>query len=566
MFTAYDKTNNTFSMGLNSFTCAGASFGISVKMANHTNPKYLGEWGNGSTYLTTMKGASNATGKDSLIMLVPVHHGRVIPYAVETSPYELKLRTEYGDICCCFAESSLLLIKGENNLGLRLEKECGPHGVLRKRGEKGWELTESLISCFVFNPEIGEIDVNPKWELERMSTPLIRAEVKPAEDGTFLLSVEETEDLGYVRKSYPSYEEGLAAVKADWSDFYGKIAPEGGEKTADEAAAYVLWSMLEQPSGRLKRSLIHSDYTHAATTANACLITAALKNDLPLALEILLGQLDQQEESGEIPSLFDHTNRDCINAGLPLQGWAINKLMEAHDFNTEVSKETLQILYDGYSKWADWFLKYRDDNEDGIPQTEGPVEAGCEDSAIFKHFYVVELPEVCAYLALLNEKLADIAGILGLDEEKAAWQAKAEEYVEKTLTFWTGTRFIGRDHYTGCIINTESLQFYRPLVLGERLPKEVVEIMAEDLTVGNGYLGKGGLLSQRMTSPDYSRLSINSGGIIASENLMIIDGLMAAGQKDLAKEAAEMYCKGVGRAFGSAETAAAYFLLKEIAK
>ncbi len=566
MFTAYDKLNNTFSMGMNSFTSAGASFGISVKMANHTNPAHLGEWGNGATYLTSMKGASNAMNNGTLIQLVPVHHGRVIPFAIENSPYEMKYRTEYGDICCCFAEPTLLLIKGENNLGLKIEKSCGEHGVIRKRGQKGWELTEALISCFVFYPQIGEIAMDSKWELERMSTPLIRGEVVPAEDGTFAISIEETEDLGYVRESYPTYEEGLAAAKASWEEFYGKIAPEGGEKTADEAAAYTLWSMLEQPSGRLKNSIIHTNYTNAAPTWTTCLITAALKNDLPLALELLLSQLDQQEPNGEIPSLFDHTNRDCLNAGLPLQGWALNKLMEANDFKAEVPEETLKALYEGYSKWADWFLKYRDDDEDGIPQTEGSVEAGCVDSPIFKYFYVVELPEVCAYLTLLNEKLADLAGMLGLEEEQAVWKMKAEEYINKTLAFWNGERFVGRDHYTGAMLNTESLQFYRPLVLGKRLPEQIVEIMAEDLTVGNGYLVKGGLLSQRMTSKDYSKLSVNGGSILAADNLMIIDGLMAAGKEDLAKEIAAMYVKGVGKGFADAETAAAYFVLKEIAK
>lgn len=563
MFTAYDKLNNTYSMSTTSFTCAGASFGISAKMANHTNPRYIGEWGNGATYLTTKKGASNSMGNNALIQLVPVHHGRVIPFALETSPYEMKFRTEYGDICCCFADPDLMLIKGENNLGLKIEKECREHGVIRRRGENGWELTEALIGCFVFNPLIGEIEMNTKWELERMSTPLIRGEVKPAEDGSFLLSIEGTEDLGYIRESYPTYEEGLAAVKADFDAFYAKLAPEGGEKTADELAAYILWSMQEEPSGRLKRSIIHSDYTHAAPTWTACLIAGALKNDLPLALEILLGQLDQQEDNGEIPSLFDHTNRDCMNAGLPLQGWALNKLMAAHDFKEEVDEETLKALYEGYSKWFDWFMKYRDDDKDGVPQIEGAVEAGCEDSPIFKNFYVVELPEVCAYFALLCERLGDLAGILGLNEE-GAWHAKGKEFIDKTLVFWNGKQFTGRDHYTGSVINTESLQFYRPLVLGKRLPDEIIETMAEDLTVGNGYLVKGGLLSQRMTSPDYSKLTINGGSIIAAENLMVIDGLMEAGQTELAKEAAAMYCKGLGKGIGNAETAAAYFWLKEI--
>ena len=90
------------------------------------------------------------------------------------------------------------------------------------------------------------MDMDPKWELERLSTPYVRGEIFPEEDGAFLLSIEETTDCGYLRDCYPTYEEGLANVKADWESFYTKLP--GAEDKNKEKAAFMLWAMIERPT------------------------------------------------------------------------------------------------------------------------------------------------------------------------------------------------------------------------------------------------------------------------------------------------------------------------------
>ena len=71
--------------------------------------------------------------------------------------------------------------------------------------------------------------------------------------------------------------------------------------------------------------------------------------------------------------------------------------------------------------WDAWFDEYRDDDKDGIVQTEGMIECGCEDSPVFAKYYIVELPEINAELALLEEAIGDLAGMLDLSEEKEKW-------------------------------------------------------------------------------------------------------------------------------------------------
>ena len=574
MFSMYDKIeNNTYEIRSTAFTARDATFGFITRPLMHAPFIHQGKWGTVTLHLSSGKGAADTTPPDSYMQLVPVHHGEEIAFAMEMKAEELLLHTAYGDIRCCFAEPGLLLMNGEGGLGIRFETMMPPHGVIRKRGENAWERRISGVSCFVFNAVAGKMEMNAKWEMERLCTPYVRGEIVPEEDGTFLLSIEETEALGRVRESYPTYEEGLARVKEDWNSFYTRLP--GKEDKNKEKAAFMLWSMFEGPSGRLKRSILHTTFQKAAPAWKTCLMTAAFSENLLLATDLLLGQLDQQAENGLIPGFFDHFNYDALNAGPPLQGWALKQLMKKNDLKTALSEDTLRRLYEGYAKWAVWFNEYRDDDGDGIVQTEGALEGGCTDSPIFDKYYIVELPDINAELALLEESVGDLAGMLDLPEEKDAWHAKSRERIRRLLdTFWNGERFVGFDHETKETIDSKSLQFYRPLILGERLPAGIIDKMSEDLTFANGFLLPCGFLSQHMDSPEFSRLSIDGGNVNSWDNLLIATGLQDAGKTELAKEAAAAYCSGLVQpaspffnavmGFGSAETAAAYVILNEL--
>ena len=576
MFSMYDKIeNNIYEIRSTAFTVRDATFGFITRPLMHAVFQHQGKWGTVTLHLSSGKGAADTTPPDSYMQLVPVHHGEEIAFAMEMKAEELTLHTAYGEIRCCFAEPGLLLLKGDGGLGIRFETMLPPHGVIRKRGENAWERRVSGVSCFVFNAISGTMKMNAKWEMERLCTPYVRGEIVPEEDGTFFLSIDETEELGRVRDSYPTYEEGLAAVTADWKEFCAKLP--GADELNKEKAAFMLWSMFERPSGRLTRSIIHSTFQKAAPVWKACLITAALADNVSSVKEILFGQIDQQAENGLIPNFFDHYNYDALNAGPPLQGWALKKLMEKNDLKDVLSEDEIRRLYEGYAAWAAWFDAYRDDDGDGIVQTEGMLEAGCEDSPIFGKYYVVELPDINAELALLEEAVGDLAGMLGLSEEKDKWYAKSKARIQKILdTFWNGERFVGLDHETKAVIDTQSLQFYRPLILGDRLPAEVIDKMAEDLEFANGFLTPCGFLSQHMDSPDFSRLSIDGGSVNSWDNILVTTGLADAGKTDLAKEAAAAYISGLVApttgfynsvpGFNTAETAAAYFILKELAE
>ncbi len=573
MFNVHDALpKSVYSIATQVFTRAGSYLGVAAKPFRHTKMQDMGRWGTTDIFLVTGRGgAAGARGGNQGMKLRPVHHGVRVPFAVQGSPTELTLLTAYGSIRFCFAETGLLLIRGENDLHLRLEADLDLHRIIRKREGQSWELGQSASCCLVYTPVVGTLELTAPFDMDKLSTPQVRGEVFPDETGTFLFAVEEFRELGYVRPRYPDYEEGLRSAEADWQSFLARFpAPPDLPADARERAVYQTWSMLTKPSGRAKHTQIWRDFGHVTDAFQSCLCAAALGCDLPLAVELLLGQLDEQAPSGQIPVFFDDMRGLTQTVVPPAQGWALDQLMRTHDLKAELSAETLGALYDGFSKWADWYDAYR--SVDGLPRYESGEESGLEDSPVFRAQPCAALPDLSAFLALLEEKLGDLAGMLGRDAQP--WYARSRARIARMIAaFWNGKRFVGYAA-DGAVIDTESLLFYRPLILGDRLPPEIVAAMAEDLSEGNGYLTPAGFLSQRFTSPEYDPLRPGAGRIVAAENLLVTLGLLRAGESAAAKEAARRWCgallQGVSpvwpaeRGFPNAVTAAAFHLLSTL--
>jgi len=568
-----------YSIATQYFTRAGAMFGVVARPSRHTKPQDMGRWGTAELHIATGRGgaAGLRTGNNLCMQLIPVHHGVRVPFALHATATELYIETAYGTIRCCFASRRLLLVRSGNGLGLLLEKNLDSHCILHRRNENSWESIHQACCCMVYTPVKGDLRMKADFDIIALSTPQVRGEALPDADGELLLAIEEFPQFGIVRDSYPTYEEGLADVSADWEAYLAKLpaAPEYGN--GRERAAYQTWSMLTSPAQLVKHTQIWKDFGHMANAFETC-VCAAAAPDPELAADLLLGQLDNQSPDGQVIAACDDTRGlyQCVTA--PVQGWALEVLMHRFDLAGTVPKEKLQALYDGLTAWRNWYDTNRTADGCGMPRYEGCEESGYEGSPVFAEHFAAQLPDLSAMLALLEEKLGDLAGTLGRGAgEREAWYESSRTRIRNMLdSFWNGSRFIGRGSDGGAELSTESLIFYRPLILGRRLPEEVLEAMTEDLSEGNGFLTPAGFLTQRVTSPDYDPLSASAGRIRPAESALITTGLLWAGKTEAASEAAQRYCSALlrpvsaawpaERGFPSAVTAAAYQLLSRIAQ
>lgn len=485
--------------------------------------------------------------KGELMQIAPTYNGKTIGFAIHTTPTELTLRTAYGEIHCCYAESDLLYIKGENGLGLRIRKDYTAHEFVKPRGEFAWESMNNWRGCCcLLNPLAGRIKMHAPWDLEKLCTPIMEGFIEPDDTGRFLLTIEETIWSSHVRDSYPTYEEALADVSADWNVFLEKCIPHFSKslEVRRDEAAYILWAHIVDPSYRLKHQMMYMFSFFPGSQWQMSHHAFALHRDIKMAMDFLMVPFDQASPLGQLPDYYDDSYGGFQAIKPPIHGWALKWIMKNHDLKKEVDQDTLEYIYKGLSKWVNWFFTYRDDDHDGIPQYEHGDETGLDDNSVFQISNVMETPDLSAFLALNYEALGDLAKILDKDQETIdEWYRLSKALIDKMIkTFWKDGRFIALVSGSHQEVRTESILYYLPIVLGKRLPQEIITKIAEDLGKEGDWLTNYGLASEKLTSEDFRLAGMACGPVLPPINLMIAYGLYDAGEEKLAKKIALRFC------------------------
>jgi putative NADH-flavin reductase len=532
-----------FSVAAFPFYRAGGYFG--VHLAQGTDDSY----GSAELFFGSRRGLAPADA--NLFNFAPTYRGNKVACAVQASAAELTVRTRYGSLYLCFAEPSLLLIRGDPDMGIRLNKNMVSHQQLKRRGKNAWERVDGYSGCLIFRALRGNGVLDAPWVWEDLCTPRAQLDINPDSGEGILLAVEEFPYAGWVRDDYPSYEEGLESSRKDWEGFLASIprfsAPFDEKR---EAAAYALWSHLAGPSGKIKRPYMYMFPSFAGSSWQQCFNAVALGSiDLGISTELLLNMLDEQSPVGQLPDFYDDSRVSGGQLKPPIQGWALKLLMKNHDLSKAVPRDKLEALYTGFARWGDWFMKYRDDDRDGLPQYDSGDESGCDDGTVFKYSAAMKTPDLCAELALLWESLGDIAKGLGKDpEETEGWYRRSREMIDRMIkTFWNGRRFIALVSGTREVVATDSCEYYLPIILGDRLPREIVDQLAADLSVEGDLLTPYGLASERLSSSDEVALNMHMARayVLPPYNMLIATGLYDAGKKELARIIASRYCRTV---------------------
>jgi putative NADH-flavin reductase len=515
---------------------------LGVYLAPGTNDSY----GSAELFFGSRRGTAPPNG--NLFNFAPIYKGNRVACAVQAGATELTVRTRHGSLYLCFAEPSLVLVRGDPGMGIRLSKTMTSHQQLKRRGAGAWESIMGYSGSLIFRALQGKGVLDAPWVWEELSTPRAQLDINP-EEGSILLAVEEFPYAGWVRDRYPSYGEGLENSQRDWEEFLAAIPhfPAPFEEKR-EAAAYALWSHIAGPSGRIRRPYMYMFPAYSASSWQQCFNAAALGSiDLNLSTELLLNMLDQQSPAGQLPDFYDDSRLSGAQLKPPIQGWTLKLLMKKHDLAGAVPQDKLEALYQGFARWGDWFMKYRDDDHDGLPQYDCGDESGCDDGTVFKYSPSMETPDLCAELALLWEALGDIAKMLGKDGEEAeGWYRRSKDMIGRMIeTFWNGERFIALVNETHEVVATDSCEYYLPIILGKRLPQEIIDKLAADLAVEGDFLTPYGLASERLSASDEIALNMHMARayVLPPYNMLILTGLYDAGKEALAKKIANRYCR-----------------------
>lgn len=321
-----------------------------------------------------------------------------------------------------------------------------------------------------------------------------------------------------------------------------EVPPEFAETRA--AAAHLLWSFSVAKAGFLKRDalLMSKNWMDRVWSWDHCFNAIALAPGHPdLAWDSFIAPFDFQDGAGCLP---DAIGEGAVAHGFvkpPVHGWALRRMMAVADF----SRDRLAEAFDRLGRWTRWWLSRRDRDGDGLCEYDHGNDSGWDNGTAFLRLPPVETPDLAAFLAIQCDVLADLARRLDRPAGEAAeWTRLADAQIaamDRAL-FDEAGRPLVRAAYTHDTFSPDTLMLRIPVLLGDRLPERLRAPLVADLE-SDRFLAEWGYATESPRSPFYKNDGYWRGPIWAPSTLLVCDGLRACGRPDLARRAAERFCR-----------------------
>ena len=224
----------------------------------------------------------------------------------------------------------------------------------------------------------------------------------------------------------------------------------------------------------------------------------------------------------------------------PIHGWALRRLREAGVLTGQRLGEAYRML----ARLAEGWLRTMDWDGDGVCQYLHGNDSGWDNCSAIGWGQAVEAPDLSAYLVACMDELAIEADELCLTAEAENWRNRSDNLLSTFLAHsWDGERFRVLENGTHREIeDADSLLPFLPLILGDRLPKEIFDKLTAGLTEENRFLTPYGLATESVKSPYYKPDGYWLGPIWAPPTMFIADGLRRGGAETLAREIARRFC------------------------
>lgn len=492
-------------------------------------------------FAMTNMGASNNYRQ---IMLSATKDGFPLPCVINTTPYEVSIETRHGSIHFCIGEKKLVMARGENGLGLRvtplakLYQACS----IEMMNESRSQLIDFDMSRVLLTPIIGTIAPNMDF-----------IDILPNENGIVQAAFEDCLFDPEFRplENFPSYEQCVANVKEDFDGFCEKIMPKLPDEFDDLRlqALWQTWSMMVEPDEEndYKRpmvKMVHSIFEQAFVWQMP-MQAIWLSNDPALSWEILCSSFEFQDKHGR---LADAVSFKAVPGSIalkpPVQGMALMWLMD-HGIIDKAAPtlEEKKWLLERLIKWTDFYYNYRDLDHDGLCEYQRFLETGWEDAPQYMMGMPQASPDLNALLALQLEAIAKFGATVGMPEDvQEQYLKRSKDTIAKIIkAFWDGEHWFSFNISTNQKSDSDNLPLHLPIILGERLPQEIIDKTIANLFRDGGFNTKYGIITEAMDSK-YFHNGFSAGSVITPAHFFMCYALDACDRPELAKELALKYC------------------------
>ncbi|MEZ5885434.1 MAG: hypothetical protein R3D56_00820 [Paracoccaceae bacterium] len=329
-----------------------------------------------------------------------------------------------------------------------------------------------------------------------------------------------------------------AEAARDFADWLS-LAPPGCKDEARRLAAYLLWANTVPAEGALTRPAIYmskNDMINIWSWDNAFSALGVAAMDGALAFDQFGAIFDHQHPSGLLPDFVNDRDVSFAFTKPPVHGWAVLRLIERHP--DWLTGDRRQALVGWLSAQVGYWLTHARKGGSSLPVYFHGNDSGWDNATFFADGGPVVTPDLPTFLILACDCLAR------LDRERsAAWQAEAGQlYSQLIASLWTGETFGTRLAADPARLRTDqSLIGFMPLLLGPRLPREMVAQLVGRLTSG-GWITGWGPATENPASPHYEADGYWRGPIWAPTTLLLWDGLIQQGEVRLARDIARRFC------------------------
>lgn len=476
-----------------------------------------------------------------VMLLELVENGVPIPCEAFLTASCLTLRSITGHADVCFPTKNTVRLRVRGNRLRLTGRTFRNHGAIPEPdGNWVFNMAASFRSYRLI-PISGHFTMDAPWmtkRCEHMVAELWTSDGKAAE-----MAIEELTWMRPVQAHSATFHTLASKVQAEFERFCEPfLACPAPLRTAAVKAAYLDWSSVVHANRLLKRPAMYMSknrmtnvwaWDHAFNALAVCL------SDPDLAWDQLMVIFDHQDESGQIPDFVNDVRFLTCFVKPPIHGWILTRMIE---FSGTLPPDRLAQAYNMLSRWTDWWFRFRNPDEDGLPVYWHGNDSGWDNGSVFDVTLPLKAPDLAAFLVVQMDFLADQAGRLKRCEEAERWRARSNATLHALLdTLWDGTRFRCISAVTHKAAATSDSVFgCLPIVLGRRLPDDVRKALAAEI---RRHLTEWGPATEHPDSSVYDSDGYWRGPIWAPLTMILVDGLRAAGETELARDIAGRFCK-----------------------
>lgn len=505
-------------------------------------------------YVNAVRGKSKQ--HQNALKIIPTKNGEPVNYSYEANEFQITIHVDGGTLDICFEDELRIFVRGTGeNLGLILDTQpiynFEYNYLLGNNGEEYCIVNsyKNLTKYLLFAPQ-GSLSMKQNVFMDTTGSTNKADNLSSihidAENGSdeFLCVIEDIPTHGSVPadREY-SFDKALEKSKAHFEDFLAKqpAVPEGYQQTLREAA-YLNWTCIKNEEGLLKRKAMfmsNSNFPGVWSWDNAFNGLALAGVDDQLAWDQIQCLFDHQDDKGQIPgSISDSTIRWNFSKP-PVQGLFVLKMMD----RMTLTQAQLEQMYQQIEAHVNFYFRYKDSNQDGIPEYHHGNDSGQDNSTVFRNADIIDSPDLLAFLIKSMDMLAVAAGKLDRPQDKEHWEEEAQKYTELFCDYFIVDDLpVARYTRTGEKIDSEGYLPLVSLILADKLPESVRKKIIETLS-SDRYLTEWGIASEAIDSPLYEEDAYWRGPIWAPTTLLFIDAFEACGEQKLADEVAEKFLK-----------------------